>query len=62
MAAIVNSSDDAIIGKTTDGIITTWNLAAERMYGYVAEEIIGQPITILCPKTELQRFRRFSGR
>ena len=49
LAAIVNSSDDAIIGKSTDGIITTWNPAAERMYGYVAEEIIGQPITILCP-------------
>ena len=49
LAAIVNSSDDAIVGKTTDGIITTWNPAAERMYGYLAEEIIGQPITILCP-------------
>ena len=49
LAAIVNSSDDAIIGKTPDGIITTWNPAAERMYGYVAEEIIGQPITVLCP-------------
>ncbi len=47
--AIVNLSEDANIGMTTDGIITTWNLAAERMYGYVAEEIIGQPITILCP-------------
>jgi len=49
LAAIVNSSDDAIIGKTTDGVITTWNPAAERMYGYAAEEIVGQPITILCP-------------
>jgi PAS domain S-box-containing protein len=49
LAAIVNSSDDAIIGKTTDGIITTWNPAAERMYGYGAEEIVGQPITVLCP-------------
>ena len=49
LAAIVNSSDDAIIGKTMDGVITTWNSAAERMYGYAAEEIIGQSITVLCP-------------
>jgi PAS domain S-box-containing protein len=49
LAAIVNSSEDAIIGKTTDGIITTWNAAAERMYGYTAEEIIGQPIEVVCP-------------
>jgi PAS domain S-box-containing protein len=49
LAAIVNTSDDAIIGKTIDGVITTWNPAAERMYGYTAKEIIGQPITVLCP-------------
>jgi PAS domain S-box-containing protein len=49
LAAIVNSSDDAIIGKTIDGVITTWNPAAGRMYGYAAKEIIGQPITVLCP-------------
>jgi PAS domain S-box-containing protein len=49
LAAIVNSSDDAIIGKTPDGVITTWNPAAEHMYGYTAAEIIGQPVTVLCP-------------
>src|ERR1700733_11165818 len=49
LSVIVNSSDDAIIGKTMDGVITTWNPAAERMYGYPAEEIIGQPMTVLCP-------------
>lgn len=57
LAAIANSSDDAIVGKTTEGIITSWNPAAERMYGYAAEEIIGQPITVLCPPdrvTEIQ--------
>jgi PAS domain S-box-containing protein len=64
LAAIVNSSDDAIIGKTTDGVITTWNPAAERMYGYTAEEIIGQPITVLCPPdrvAEIQEILRKIG-
>jgi PAS domain S-box-containing protein len=49
LAAIVVSSSDAIIGKTVDGIITSWNAAAERMYGYSAEEIVGKPITLLYP-------------
>ena len=48
LSAIINSSDDAIVGKTADGVITTWNPAAERMYGYSAEEIVGQPATVLC--------------
>jgi PAS domain S-box-containing protein len=49
LAAIVNSSDDAIIGKTLDGTITTWNFGAERIYGYSAEEVIGQSISMLVP-------------
>lgn len=49
LSAIVNSSDDAIVGKTLDGVITSWNPAAERMYGYSADEIVGQPMTVLCP-------------
>jgi len=49
LASIVSSSDDAIIGKTLDGIITSWNLGAERMYGYSAAEAIGKPVSILVP-------------
>jgi len=48
-AALIQSSHDAIIGKTLDGMIASWNPGAEKIYGYTAEEIIGKPISLLVP-------------
>jgi PAS domain S-box-containing protein len=49
-AAIVESSDDAIISKNLDGVIVSWNRGAQRIYGYTEEEAVGKPITILVPR------------
>jgi PAS domain S-box-containing protein len=53
IAAIVEGSDDAIIGRTLEGIVTSWNPAAERMYGYAGMQIIGQSVDLLIPDDRL---------
>ena len=53
LAAIVESSDDAIVSKTLEGIITSWNKGAERIFGWKSEEAIGNPITIIIPEDRL---------
>jgi PAS domain S-box-containing protein len=65
IVSIVESSDDAIVAKDLNGIITSWNKGAERIFGYQAEEVIGKPITILIPPERqdeepgiLERIRR----
>src|SRR5207245_115195 len=49
LASIVEFSDDAIVSKTLDGVVTSWNAGAERLYGYSAGEAVGRPISIIIP-------------
>ena len=56
LAAIVSSSEDAILSKDLNGKITSWNAAAERMYGYSAQEIVGQPVTLVLPPDRHSEF------
>ena len=53
LSAIIESADDAIITKTLEGIITSWNKGAQRIFGYTADEVIGKPVTILIPEGHL---------
>ena len=61
LAAIVESSDDAIIGKDMDGMITDWNKGAERLYGYSAGEVIGRPISLIVPPDRSSDFADIMG-
>ena len=62
LAAIVDFCSDAILSKTLDGTITSWNAAAERMYGYPAAEVMGRSIEMLVPGDRLEELRGMDGR
>lgn len=62
LAAIVESSDDAIVSKTLNGIVTSWNGGAERLFGYTAQEAIGRSITLIIPPDRLAEERMILGR
>jgi PAS domain S-box-containing protein len=62
LASIVESIDDAIVSKNLDGIITTWNRGAERIFGYTAEEAVGRPITIVIPENRQSEEREILTR
>ncbi|MFC4173883.1 sensor histidine kinase [Microvirga sp. GCM10011540] len=62
LAAIIESSDDAIVSKNLESIVTSWNAGAERLFGYRADEIIGRPITILFPEDRQDEEERILAR
>jgi PAS domain S-box-containing protein len=62
LASIVSTSDDAILSKDLDGIITSWNTGAERMYGYSAQDIVGQSVSLLFPPDRQDEFTEIMER
>ena len=62
LVAIIESSDDAIVSKTLEGVVTSWNKGAERIFGWTAAEVIGKPITIIIPPDRLQEEPRILSR
>ncbi|HEV7926070.1 MAG TPA: PAS domain S-box protein, partial [Verrucomicrobiae bacterium] len=61
LAAIIENSEDAIISKDLNGIITSWNAGAERLFGYSAQEVIGQPVAILIPADHVDEEPKILG-
>jgi PAS domain-containing protein len=57
MAAIVESSDDTIVGKSLEGVVTSWKEAAEQIFGHTAPEMVGQPISVLSPPGRADEMR-----
>src|SRR5215467_3213429 len=53
LTALIDSADDAIISKTLEGVITSWNAGAQRIFGYTADEVIGKSVTILIPEDHI---------
>jgi PAS domain S-box-containing protein len=62
LSAIVESADDAILSKNLNGVIDSWNLGAERLFGYTAEEAIGKPIAMLIPPDRIDEGPRILDR
>lgn len=62
LASIVDSSEDAILSKTMEGIITSWNSGAEALYGYTAEEVLGKHVSILTPEDQLDEIPQLMSR
>ena len=62
LAAIVDGSGDAIFGTTNDGIVTSWNPAAEDLFGYTAQDMIGQPLSLIAPDDKLDEQAQMRAR
>src|SRR4051794_9242092 len=62
LAAVVDSADDCIFAKTLDGIVLSWNVGAQRMYGYTPEEIVGHPVSMLAPPEKKAEIRDILAR
>ncbi len=62
LAAIVECSDDAVIGKTLDGVVTSWNAGAEVIYGFSEQEMLGQPVSRLVPPDRLDEIPELLAR